>query len=73
MLNRFIELEIAIKKTFALIDVESLPTVSTDEWKILKEFIILLKPYYDVTKLMCAEKYTTLSLVMIVTNGLETV
>ncbi|KAJ8935700.1 hypothetical protein NQ314_012677 [Rhamnusium bicolor] len=73
MQNRFLELEEAIRTTLALIDGESLPVIPTEEWKFMKELVIVLKLFYDVMELMSAEKYVTLSLVIIVTNSLENV
>lgn len=69
MLERFEELEEAIRTTLALINAVSLP----EEWTFMKELIIILKPFYDVTELMSGEKYVTLSLVIIITNGLQSV
>jgi hypothetical protein len=70
MLRRFVELEGAVKTTLALIDAEFLPVIPAKEWKFMKELIMLLKPFYDVTELMSGEKFVTLSLIIIVTNGL---
>lgn len=47
MLDRFCELEEAIKCTLALID-KDLPVISTEEWKISKELRTVLKPFYEV-------------------------
>lgn len=73
MLERFVELEEAIRTTLALIDAVSLPVIPTEEWMFMRELIIILKPFYDITELMSAEKYVTLSLVIIITNGLQSV
>ncbi|XP_072400765.1 E3 SUMO-protein ligase ZBED1-like [Diabrotica undecimpunctata] len=73
MLERFVELEEAIRTTLALMDSVSLPVIPTEEWTFIKELIIILKPFYDITELMSAEKYVTLSLVIVITNGLKNV
>ncbi|XP_050311482.1 E3 SUMO-protein ligase ZBED1-like [Anthonomus grandis grandis] len=73
MLERFVELEEAIRTTLALMDSVSLPVIPTEEWTFMKELVIILKPFFDVTELMSGEKYVTLSLVIIMTNGLKNV
>ncbi|XP_072400422.1 E3 SUMO-protein ligase ZBED1-like [Diabrotica undecimpunctata] len=73
MLERFVELEEAIRTTLALMVSVFLPVIPTEEWAFIKELIIILKPFYDITELISAEKYVTLSLVIVITNGLKNV
>lgn len=56
MLERFILLEEAVKSTIAVIDKE-LPVVTASEWKIVKELVLILKPFEDATKTLSGEKY----------------
>lgn len=69
MLDRFCELEEAVKATFALIE-KDLPQITVEEWKICKELRVVIKPFYAVTTSVCGEKYASASLVIVLTNGL---
>ena len=72
MLERFCELEDAIKSTTALVD-KDLPVLNSQEWKVIKEMCKILKPLETVTKSASGEKYITGSLVIVLANGLESV
>lgn len=72
MLDRFIKLESAIRSTVALLDVE-LPILTFQEWKIVENLCMILKPFYDVTNTISGEKYCTVSMVIPLTNGLNKV
>lgn len=72
MLDRFIELESAIKSTLALLDVE-LPALTFEEWKIVKQLCTVLKPFYTVTNTISGEMYCTVSMIIPLTNGLNNV
>lgn len=69
MLERFIELEDAIKATMALSD-ESLETLTAEEWRICKELCVVLKPLEQITEVMSGEKYLSGSQILILTRGL---
>lgn len=72
MLCRFIELENAIKATLAILDTY-LSTLSPDEWIMCKELSVVLKPFEEVTKTVSGENYMSASLIIILTNGLQSV
>lgn len=72
MLKRFVLLQEPIKATLALID-KDLPVLTPVQWKMLCELILVLKPFYTVTKTVSGEKYATGSLVIPLTNSLFTV
>ncbi|XP_072392289.1 zinc finger BED domain-containing protein 4-like [Diabrotica undecimpunctata] len=69
MLERFNQLEDAIKCTMALID-HSLQTLTAEEWKISHELCQILKPFEKVTKIISGENYGTASYVIPLINGL---
>jgi len=39
---------------------EKLPTLSTMQWASMEGLCILLKPFYELTKILSGEKYSTL-------------
>lgn len=72
MLERFVELEEAVKSTIALID-KNLPVLSREEWQECKDLCIMLKPFDEMTELVSGEKYMTGSSVIVVTRCLTNV
>ncbi|KAJ8968788.1 hypothetical protein NQ314_002096 [Rhamnusium bicolor] len=70
MLQRFIELEEAIKSTVAILEKE-LPILTAGEWKTIKELCKILRPFEDATKTISGEKYCTASLVIPICNGIR--
>lgn len=73
MLQRFCELEEAIKSTVALIDKQDLPVLNHLDWKMAKELIVVLKPFFEATKGLSGEKYSTSSIAIVLSNGLTEV
>lgn len=72
MLERFCELEEPIRAKVALSN-HSLPIVSVEEWKFLKEFVHVLKPWENVTKVVSGENYVTASVIQVLVQGLHDV
>lgn len=72
MIQRFTELENFIRATVAVLDAE-LPILLQDDWKLLKQLCIILKPFEDVTRAVSGENYMTASLVIPLTAGLKRV
>ncbi|XP_065368779.1 E3 SUMO-protein ligase ZBED1-like [Calliphora vicina] len=69
MLQRIVCIKDAVISTLALNRPDlSLPL---DEWVLLDEIILILKPFYEVTKEISAEKNVTLSKVTVLCNLLE--
>lgn len=58
MLQRLIEQKDAV--TLCLASMDAVPNLSNREWITAQEMTDVLKPFYDVTVMMCAEKYATL-------------
>lgn len=71
MLERFIQLEEAVKSTVAII--EELPVLIPLEWHVIKELCPVLKPFKGVTETLSGEKYCTASLIIPVCNGLHNI
>ncbi|KAJ8896021.1 hypothetical protein PR048_001362 [Dryococelus australis] len=69
MLERFAELEDAIRSASALSDKE-LPTIAPQEWRMIQQLCQALKPFMDITKVISGENYTTASLVIVMACGL---
>lgn len=72
MVERFIELEVPLRTTMALLD-KDLPIISVEEWDFLKEITKILKPLETITKVMSGQKYVTASSVIVLTDGLYAV
>ncbi|XP_036317569.1 zinc finger BED domain-containing protein 4-like, partial [Rhagoletis pomonella] len=70
MLERFLQLEEAIKTTIALCNAD-LPLLSFTEWSILKQLCQILKPFEMVTKDFSGDSYETASIVLTLVNGLK--
>lgn len=69
MINRFIEVQSAIKSTIAVIG-KDLPIIPNEEWTLLEQLSIVLKPFDDITSAMSGEKYITGGSVIIITRCL---
>ncbi|CAH2096787.1 unnamed protein product [Euphydryas editha] len=69
MLERFVQLEDAIKATMALSD-EKWESLTPEEWRICREMCFILKPFDQLTETMSAEKYVSGSQIIILTRGL---
>jgi len=72
MLDRFVELEDAIRGTLGLLD-NPPQTLSADEWKITKELIQVLRPFEEATKAISGSKYMTASIILVISQGLKNV
>ena len=72
MLERFVELEDAIRGTLGLLD-NPPQTLSADEWKITKELIQMLLPFEEATKAVSGSKYMTASIILVISQGLKNV
>lgn len=70
MIQRFFELQDAIKTTIVLIN-KDLPVLTEDEWVICNELCTVLEPFGDVTKQICGEHYVTGSLIIPLVDGLR--
>ncbi|XP_068130731.1 E3 SUMO-protein ligase ZBED1-like isoform X2 [Hyperolius riggenbachi] len=70
MLRRFYEQKEAIISTLTLVN-PSLPTLTLDEWDIIKDACEILKPFEEVTVEICAERYMTTSKVILMARGLQ--
>ncbi|CAH1107682.1 unnamed protein product [Psylliodes chrysocephalus] len=71
MLERLLEIEEAVRTTMALLNSNTLPIISVEEWQLLNELKIVLEPMEKLTKIMSGQNYTTLSSVIVLTKGLE--
>ncbi|RXN32920.1 zinc finger BED domain-containing 1-like protein [Labeo rohita] len=70
MLKRFTEVKDPIISTLALIN-PSLPTLLPEEWEISREILEIIKPFEEVTTEVSAEKFVTVSKVILMTRGLQ--
>ncbi|XP_053568415.1 E3 SUMO-protein ligase ZBED1-like [Bombina bombina] len=68
MLIRFSDQKEAIIATLALVN-SSLPTLTLDEWEIIKEVCEILKPFEEVTVEIRADRYVTASKVILNRKG----
>ncbi|XP_072400484.1 zinc finger BED domain-containing protein 4-like [Diabrotica undecimpunctata] len=69
IVERFVDLEKSLRSTLGLLD-DSLPTISGEEWTILKELCQILEPFADATNCVSGENYMSASLVIVLTRGL---
>lgn len=69
MLQRFTELEEAVRTTVALLDV-ALPHINVEEWQILRDLQKILEPFEEATRAVSGQEYMTASLVIVITNSL---
>ncbi|XP_073729768.1 E3 SUMO-protein ligase ZBED1-like [Misgurnus anguillicaudatus] len=72
MLKRFWLQKEAIIATLALVN-PNLPTLTLDEWDIIKDVCEILQPFEEVTVEMSAERYVTASKVILMSRGLQKV
>ncbi|KAL4121559.1 hypothetical protein QTP88_014050 [Uroleucon formosanum] len=69
MLDRFVVLEDCIWGTLGLLD-NSPPGLTSSEWKIIKELVLVLRPFEEATKAVSGNNYITASMVIIIAQGL---
>lgn len=72
MVERFVQLENAVKTSMALIN-SQLPNLSAIEWQILKDLSKILKPWENATTALSGEVYQTASIVISLVDGLNSV
>ncbi|CAK1584794.1 unnamed protein product [Parnassius mnemosyne] len=72
ILQRFIDLQEALRATIPNLTA-NLPIIPLEEWKCIEQLLDVLKPFYEVTVMMSAEKYLTASKALVVTQGLMTI
>ncbi|XP_062419889.1 zinc finger BED domain-containing protein 4-like [Pungitius pungitius] len=70
MLKRILEVKDPVISTLALVNA-SLPTLSLEEWEIIKETVDIVKPFEEVTTEVSAERYVTASKVILMARGLQ--
>lgn len=73
MLQRFVELEEAVRATLALVQRDIDETLFEEDWIICTQLASILKPFEQATSKMSGEKYTTASMAIVVTRGLHKV
>jgi len=72
MLDRFVELEYAIRGTLRLLD--NPPNgLTTDEWTIVKELIQVLRPFEEATNAVSGSKYMTAFIIIVIAQGLKSI
>lgn len=71
MLRRFVLLETHIRLILAIVSIDLLPTITSDDWKLYEELCKVLDPFAEITKTMSAEKYVTASLIIPLTRSLK--
>jgi len=69
MLERFVELETSIRGTLGLLD-NSPKGLTSDEWRVIKELIHILRPFEEATKAVSGGNYMTASIVIVIAQGL---
>lgn len=69
MLDRFVVLEDCIRGTLGLLD-NSPPGLTSSEWKIIKELVLVLRPFEEATKAVSGNNYITASMVIVRAQGL---
>lgn len=69
MLQRFVELEEAIRSILGFVD-RSLPTINPEDWILYSQLCQVLRPFEEITSSMSGEKYLTGSSVIVVTRCL---
>jgi len=72
MLDRFVELEDAIRATLGLLDNPPL-ILTANEWKITKELIQVLRPFKEPKKAVSGSKYMNASIIIVIAQGLQNV
>lgn len=69
MFQRFVELENCIRSTQGLLN-ESLPYLSLEKWKIIKELCQILKYFEEGTTCASGENYISAALVIVLNRSL---
>ncbi|GJQ73317.1 hypothetical protein Trydic_g21039 [Trypoxylus dichotomus] len=65
MLERFLELEEAIKQTSLLYQDMNLPQLTEEDWTMVRELCQVLKPFETMANFISMDKYTNASLVIV--------
>ncbi|CAG9823926.1 unnamed protein product [Phaedon cochleariae] len=73
MIERFLELEEPVRSTLALLDSDKFPVIVVEEWKMLTDIKKVLEPLEAVKNIMSGQNYVTLSSVIVLTKGLESI
>lgn len=71
MLQRFVDLEVAIRGAIGLLD-KAPDSLNSNEWTV-KEFCKVLSPFEEATKEISGEQYMTTSLTIVIDHGLQNV
>lgn len=66
MISHFVQLQAAIQSTTAVIG-RDLPVISNEEWILLKQLSLVLKPFDDLISAMSSEKYIAGGSIIIIT------
>jgi len=72
MLQRFVDLELAIRGTIGLLD-KAPDSLNSEEWLTIKEFCKVLSPFEEATRAISGEQYMTASLTIVIVQGLQNV
>ncbi|XP_075156806.1 E3 SUMO-protein ligase ZBED1-like [Haematobia irritans] len=70
MIERLVNNQEVLEATIAILH-NPVKMFSADEWNILKELCIILKPFNEITVEMSAENYTTISKIIVLVRGLQ--
>ncbi|KAJ8923077.1 hypothetical protein NQ315_001629 [Exocentrus adspersus] len=73
MMERLLQLEEAISSATALLDDDTIPAITVEEWQLLGDIKKILEPMESVTKMMSSQDYVCISSIIILTEGLERV
>ena len=65
MLECFIELKDALRATTAVIDGDTIPVLSAEEWQMCAELCDVLRPFENVTKIISDEKYPNVNVPLV--------
>lgn len=69
MLERILKLSSAVKSTAAVLDAK-VPQITSEEWTIIKDMCVVLKPFEIITCEMSAENYVSASKIIVLKKGL---
>ncbi|KAL0881216.1 hypothetical protein ABMA27_002319 [Loxostege sticticalis] len=69
MLERFVDLQEALRTTKPHLQ-SDLPMLTMQEWQVVEQSLVILKPFYETTKEMSAEQYLTASKAMVLMKSL---
>lgn len=69
MLNRFIELKDALTAITPNLEAD-LPMIFVEEWKCIQQMCVVLKPFYEATNEITAERYLVASKAIAITSSL---